>query len=155
MSQIFTMAEKKVETAIRDNFSHLLFVDDDIWFKTEAFDFLIKRDTDFAAANYIKKPSLDQIFRSDFKSIPVTFDLDGNHIYSKNRSGVEEVGFCGLGFSLIKVSAVKDIKDPFLGPEHGEDYNFCRNLRQSGKKIFVDHDATRYVAHIGNYPFQE
>jgi hypothetical protein len=35
----------------------------------------------------------------------------------------------------------------------GEDIYFCRKARKAGHKIYLDHDLSKEIAHIGQYEF--
>jgi hypothetical protein len=144
--------EEMLLMAINEKFSHLLFVDDDTQFKPEAVQILVDRNKDFCAANQIHKNS---------EIIPTARGGHGERIYSKGKTGIERITYIGLGFALIKIDAIKDISTPHFEVKWAtqgylsEDHNFCYLLAQNNIELYVDHDASKYVWHIGNYPYQE
>jgi hypothetical protein len=146
--------------AIEEDFTHLLFIDDDMKFSTEAFDFLISRNVDIVAANYTRKDNEDE-----FKGVPLktTASKDGMLLFSNNKSGCEKVDSCGFGFCLIKIDSIKKIPEPHFEIVWdkvekryiGEDTRFCEILNEHNIDIHIDHDASRHVSHIGDYFFHE
>jgi len=62
---------------------------------------------------------------------------------------------------LLDLNAIKSIKPPHFEiiwdektQEYlGEDHYFCAKLRSNGIKIYVDHDASQTVGHIGDYTY--
>jgi hypothetical protein len=121
-------------------------------FKKEAFEILLSRNEDFVAANYVRKKS----------SLPVT-QKNAAFVFSKDQSGIEQITNIGLGLALMKVSALRLTSKPHfevlwsdaLNDYEGEDTYFCTKLAKAGVSLYVDHDATRYVAHIGSAHYQE
>lgn len=156
VSNIARGRQTALDLAFREGFTHLLFIDDDVWFDPKALDYLLSRQKAFVAANFVKKPSLEMIIDGNFKSMPVTKNRNGDLVYSKGRADIEKVDFTGLGFALINIQEIKKIPGPhFSGTDLSEDYAFCRKLSQNNIDIFIDHDATKLVAHVGRYPFSE
>lgn len=142
-----------LDAAVNNNFTHILFIDDDMGFSVDAFDFLISRDKDFVAANCVTKKSAQ----------PVTLGKNKETIYSAGKAGVERIVYTGLAFALIKTEAIKNIPRPHfevrwyeeLKGYLTEDYNFCYLLAKHGKELYIDHDAARHVVHIGDHGYQE
>lgn len=143
-----------VRKAIKEGLTHILFIDDDMTFSFEVLDHLLRHDVDVVGVNYTtKSPDLR----------PQTHDLNGLPVYSQNATGLEEVGWLGCGMMLIKLESVKDLPDPLFEmrwvPERndfiGEDYFFCGTMRHHGRKIYVDHDASAKVGHVGDYVYKE
>lgn len=140
--------------AIEEDFSHLLFIDDDMGFTPEAFEFLRSRNKVFVGANCVK--------RNEDRT-PVAMGKEQELIYSADKTGIERITYTGMAFCLIDVNEVKKIPPPhFEQPwlEHmkkylGEDKNFCWVLAKNDIPIFTDHDAARYVVHIGDFNYQE
>lgn len=89
--------------------------------------------------------------------------MNNEPIISRGKAGIEKVSHPSLGFALIKVSAFENIPAPHFevrwSTEHnlyfGEDNQFYFLLAKSGVDLYVDHDATRYVSHVGEYNYQE
>lgn len=135
-----------------DNFTHILFIDDDTKFQCEAVDSLLSRKLPFVAANMCRKIMEDTGIASG---------IDGKAIDSTGRVGVEEVAHAGLGMALLEVSMLRQIDAPHFEiiwqPEQkiylGEDSYFCEKVRQAGFKVHIDHDASNMVGHIGDHAY--
>ena len=131
-----------------------IWFDSDMRFPKEVISTLISHDEDIVGANYPtrKFPRIE----------PTAFvdDTSNTRCYTKERtSGLEEVSAIGFGCVAIKTSVFEALEEPwFLIPwsydfnEHdcGEDVFFCRLARDNGLKIYVDHDLSKKVKHIGN-----
>lgn len=140
--------------AIEKGFTHVLFLDDDMVFPPSLVHDLARHNLGVIGVNYTRKTD---------DRYPQTHDLDGNPVKSIDRVGVEEVGWIGFGAVLIKLDVLKDIPDPLFQmvwhPDRqdflGEDYFFCWKVRSFGVPIYVDHDVSKKIAHIGDFAFTE
>lgn len=138
-----------IDYAIEHGFTHVLFLDDDMAFPADLYESLSKHSLPVVAANYSNKSS---------EPSPQTHGLDGQPIFSHGKTGIEEAGWVGFGAVLIDVSTVKDIPKPLFemrwlderGAFIGEDYYFCGKARAHGVKIYIDHDASQKMGHVGD-----
>lgn len=161
--QLYTMTGVSIlsrarEIAIRkardQGFTHILMLDDDMTFPSDIVEKLLAHDLSFVAANYCRKVP------GEPKSI--SFDMNGGSVDSKGKTGIEEVSFVGAGINLINLEAIKDIPSPLFEVRWdenrqdywGEDMYFCGKLRGHGVKIFIDHDISQKVGHIGDYEYK-
>jgi len=142
-----------MDQAIERGFTHLLYIDDDMTFlPTVAYD-LLKHSVPVVALNAVRKDPSKQIFCAR--------DMDGEPLSSINKSGLQEVTRCGMGVMLVDVQAVKDMPKPYFEVVYNryrkayisEDYFFCDHVRANGHAIFVDHDASQYVGHVGDFTY--
>jgi hypothetical protein len=155
-----------VEEALGTDATHILFVDDDMFFTNDAFTILKRRNVDFVGANCVKRG----VFTSPSEMMPLeptAIDLNGKPCYSANKNGMEKISLIGLGFTLAKLSIFKNLQPPYFEMRAAtnidtnkrfvlpEDHYLCHRLRESGVDVYVDHDAARHVAHIGDYFYQE
>lgn len=142
-----------VEWARSINATHLLCIDDDMKFPPDIAEKLLVHDEGIVACNYVTKGACK----------PIVHDLDGKPLTSSDRIGVQEVGWVGFGMVLIKLEAIKDIPMPLFEMRWlddrkdfmGEDFYFCGKARAHGVKIYVDHDASTNIGHIGDYVYGE
>lgn len=146
--------QNALDAAIKENCTHLLMLDDDMVFPSDVVDKLTVHDLDFVAANYVSKGPTGK---------PTAVGLDGK-IYSCGKTGIEEVGWVGLGCCLLKLTdEIKAIPRPHFevmwleetSSYLGEDYYFCEKLRHNGIKLHVDHDVSQEIGHVGDYKFTE
>lgn len=147
--------EGALRHAIALGFTHILFLDDDMAFQPSLLGDLLSAQKDVVGVNYVSKSMQNQK--------QMVHDLDGEPVSSKDKIGLEEIGWLGFGAVLISLAAVKNIEAPLFEmrwmPERndfiGEDYYFCGKVRAHGVKIYVDHDTSRHVGHVGDFVFQE
>ncbi len=141
-----------VDHAIKHGFTHILFLDDDMAFPADLFESLSKHNLPVVAANYSNKSS-------DPK--PQTHGLDGKPMFSRGKLGIEEAGWIGFGAVLINLSAISDIPKPLFEMRWmeernsfiGEDYYFCGKVRAHGVKIYIDHNASQKMGHVGDFVY--
>lgn len=151
-SNIATARCDLVQEAIDANFTHLLFLDDDMTFPLDMLDHLCKYDAPVVAANCAQK------------KIPMTFTsvgLDGERVDSRGKTGYEQVRRTGCAIMLIDLSIFEQLKAPYFNFEWndatkkliGEDYYFCRNLNRKNIPIIIDHDISQHIGHVGSYTY--
>ena len=130
--------------------THILCIDDDIVCPKNTLEILASRKMQAIGVNYVRKmPSLNW----------VAVGLDGQQIGSAGKSGIEKVGHIGLGMFLLELRALDGIPaphfeilwNPAIDDYDSEDTYFCDKLRKGGVEIYVDHDASQTIGHIGEY----
>lgn len=144
--------ELLLSQAIDEGFTHILWIDDDTKFPHEVADLLLSRDVDYVAVNMCRKK---------FPISPIAQDFNGDVVESKGKTGIQEVSHAGLGMCMIKLECLKDIPAPrfevlWLKNQNtylGEDTYLCEMLKQKGVKLYVDHDASNMVGHIGDFAY--
>lgn len=143
--------------AVAENSDVQLWLDSDMTFPKDVFHRLYAHDLDFVACNYVQRA---------IPSKPNAVTLDMKACYTRPEStGLEEIRSVGLGVALIKTSVFNDMPPPWFDTywyqkegqeEHamiGEDVFFCSKVQHSGKKVFVDHDLSREIGHLGTIEF--
>jgi hypothetical protein len=143
--------EMLIDALIDKEFSHVLFIDDDMQFEPSILNDLARRELDFVVCDYPRK----KIPRST-----IAVGLDDEPM--KKDEGLEEAKQVGFGMALIKMDVVKCVKKPRFplpfnsstGEYGSEDYFFCMRARENGYRIWVDHDASKKVGHIGSYMYK-
>lgn len=134
--------------------THALFLDCDMIFAADLLHKLINRNLPIVGINYAAKI---------LPSNPVAVAEDGmTHVPTKPTSvGVEKVGHTGFGAMLLDLSVIRNIPEPWFGmpwiaeskQPMAEDVFFCRQMRNLGIDIHIDHDASRGVYHEGMFRF--
>jgi len=152
-SMVFINREALVHRAIEQGSKYILFLDDDMAFPPDAFASLYQRQLPIACVNYPRR------------SYPINFvarSLDVKEVLTIEEStGVEEVKFSGLGIALIETEVFKKIPNPWFPMDYVEseksyqtdDVGFFNKAREYGYKCYVDHDASKLIAHCGNNNF--
>ena len=140
--------------AIDGNFTHLLFIDSDMTFPTNALTKLLARDKDIVtglcfARKLEHTPCIYKAvnYKDPDPNVPRTvMETDINRDFF-------EIKACGMAFCLIKVPVLKDIKERcggtmygYLGT-YGEDISFCIRAQELGYKLYCD--TTFPIGHIG------
>lgn len=154
-SMLSALREIMVKKSLQHNYTHILFVDSDMEFPMNALNHLLTvgRDKDFIGANCVTRK---------FPVVPTAHDLNGDVIDSNGKTGVQEVQHVGLAFALIKTTVIKQHLQPplflmdWIPPLQtycGEDVYFCQKLAAAGVKMYIDHDLSLQIKHIGKYAY--
>lgn len=146
-----------LDDALKCGCSHLLFVDSDQTFPGDLVHRMIKHKKPVIGCNIATKsvPS-GPTARQYSKDWP-----GGDQVYSNGKSGIEKVWRLGCGIMLIDLSVLKEVPKPWFGVEWnkemnefvGEDWFFCQQLEKAGVEIWVDHDVSLEVGHVGSFTF--
>ena len=124
-------------------YTHLMFLDHDMTFPTDALIRLLGHDRDIVGAVYPKRAPPHTIV--------------GEPLGAWQFAGLTEMDFIGFGVSLLKVEAFADLSSPLFtidwNPDtdewSSEDAPFCRRVRAAGRSVWADMDLSREVTHIG------
>jgi hypothetical protein len=148
-SVIHSNREKLVTRAIENKATHLLFLDDDIQFHPAVLEIMIGRRHPIVVTNYLIK--------TDAKEF-VAIDADNNRVATNALSrGIQPVAGSGFGCSLFETSVFNKIEQPWFAPVWNtknqsystEDYPFFQKASDAGIPIYLDHDASKLISHIG------
>ena len=150
-----TMMRQVIESG---SATHMLFVDDDMGWKPEILNSALLRDKDIVLANYRRK------------MYPWTFTArmsDGNGgdqecITDDEKGDLEPVLFGGFGFCLMKVDKIKEIPQPRFDNQWieirkaftTEDICFMDKARWYGLEVYVDHELSKKVWHVGDFTYR-
>ena len=124
---------------------------------------LMRHDVDIVGANCISR-------RPPYA---LTARTEANEwVYTSNESsGLEKVGKVGTGVLLVSMEVFKNIEPPWFNLEWfpmghhlhtqegnqdvllGEDYWFCDVAKKAGYEIYIDHDVSKEVLHIGQFGY--
>lgn len=130
--------------------THILFIDSDMRFPKDTLERLLAHKKDIIGANARSRTEDVWVARKDEKFIS-----------SVGKKGIEEVDTLGFGIILIDLkvftSKLRGLPpncfaqpfNTFNGNFVGEDIYFCTIAREKGWKIWVDHDLSQEVKHIG------
>ncbi len=138
-----------VKRAIKNKRTHLLFLDDDMTFQPGIIASLFSRRQEVVVTNYLIKSPTPEF---------VAVGLDGRRVPTTPEStGIVPISYSGFGASLFDVSVFKRTPKPWFLPEYSrkddvyttEDNPCFRKLRQNGVTVYLDHDASKLVTHIG------
>lgn len=145
-----------VEGALKADADYVLFIDSDMMFPADLLHILLDVEKSVVACN------------CPTKSLPANstarvYTPEGmKAIYTEEGStGLVEVDRIGTGVMLVKASVFKKLQRPFfrVGWDSarkefiGEDWEFCRILKASGEKLYIQQDASKLIGHIGSFMF--
>lgn len=137
---------------------YILFLDTDHTFPKDLVQRLVAHGKLVVAANCVTKQiPANPTARMQSAEVP-----QGVAIYSDPEStGLQEVWRVGTGVMLIHMSVFERIGmgvwDMKYLPEQdtyqGEDWSFCQACQDSFIPIYIDHDISKEVGHVGNFTF--
>lgn len=142
--------ETLVMNAIKNDMTHLLFLDDDMMFDPRVVDVLFSRRMPVVAVNYLIKNEAKDSF--------VAVGLKGNRVETTDKAiGIVPVAYTGFGVSLFEIEVFKKTPQPWFLPDWvpdkkiytTEDNPFYRRVREAGFTVYLDHDASKMVSHLG------
>jgi len=141
--------------ALKVKADYVMWLDTDMRFPKEIVDRLHAHDKDVVACNYSTR-------RLPCKPVAFSDKSCRTLVYTKaDSSGLEEAYAVGMGAMLERTSVYKKLGLPFFQIGYsqsaqdffGEDVYHCHKLNEAGVKVYVDHDTSKLVKHIGNFEF--
>jgi len=142
--------------------THLLFIDSDQIFPRDTVHLMMRHRKHIVAANITTKKL------EDCNPTARQYDPEnpaGKLVYTGAKStGLEEVWRVGTGLMLIDMNVFKrenlgyddlfpQIWNPQINQYCGEDWGFMVRLQEAGVKVYIDHDVSKQVGHIGPVDF--
>lgn len=154
-SNISNGREQLVKQSLDSNATHVLFIDEDVEFSPSVLHGMIRRNRPIVACNYRLKWE-----SGEFAAI--TPDYQGRIETDKKASGLQECGFCGFGFCLIERQVFEAIQQPWFPQQWHEesrshtteDVPFFVAAKAAGFVPYIDHDASKMIAHVGSYRYR-
>jgi hypothetical protein len=145
--------ELVLEAAVKRGLTHLLWLDTDMTFPRQTALQLFAHDQPIVGCNYLSRRQGSGKFtaqQDDGTPVPTT----------ETSTGLESVGAVGFGCVLMRIDIVSRLHRPWFrhalnvqGGDVGEDIMFCRALREIGHTIYVDHDLSKEIGHVGTYTY--
>jgi hypothetical protein len=151
-SNWITNREQLARRAIDSGKTHLMFLDDDMTFEPQILEIMLGRRQQIVCTNYLIKT--EPACKAEF----VAVGLDGKRVPTKESSvGIEPIAYSGFGVSVFDVEVFKKTPQPWFLPDFDqasnsyttEDNPFYRKTREAGHTVYLDHDASKLVSHIG------
>lgn len=136
--------------------THILWLDTDMRFPPNTLLRLLDRKVPIVASNYVER-------RPPFR--PVAFpklERASTRLFTEPEdTGLVKVDAVGFGVVLMETAVFRKMPEPWFAvgwvPDTkeyvGEDVFFCSKARQYGETIWLDHDLSREVEHIGHLSF--
>ena len=156
---IFTQREKLAEEALAWGADYLMWVDSDMRFPKDTLEEMLKHNVDIVGVNAttrrepINSTALHLVIKNEKEHSWI-------HIDSLNNNGIEKCTAVGFGLTVIKASVFRKVSRPWFnviwsdhGAIIGEDVHFCIKCQDTGYDVYVDHDTSRQIGHIGTRSF--
>jgi hypothetical protein len=148
-SMLSQMRENMVKKAMQSKATHVMFVDSDMDFPPNTLQRLLAAKKEYVAANCTTR--VEPI-------MPVAHDLNGVRLSSKGKNGLQMVQHVGLAIALIEREVFERIRPPCFLMDWipsmkaycGEDVFFSTKVQELGYKVWVDHDLSREIRHVGH-----
>lgn len=148
-SEVAMQRQQLVDEALETSCTHILWIDSDMKFPSDTIVSLLKSQKDIVAGNYSTRVAPHR---------PVAFknakNLD-SRVFSGN--GLEKVHAVGSGLMLVKREVYENIPLPHYSVTWNDDYTnlvgediyFCNKAQEHGYEVYVDHDISTKLAHVG------
>lgn len=140
---VYLSRDEIVRHACVGEYTHILWLDDDIVFDDGIFDRLNSHGEDFVSGICVS--------RHVENGSCLFSDLKGRKRYTEYPSGLFPIEACGFACVLMRTTLARTIINhhgtcfmPF--PEFGEDLAFCQRLNEFGYSMYADSDVR--VGHI-------
>lgn len=143
-----------VDMSLEQDCSHILFLDADMTYPEDTIARLYKHNKFIVAANYPKR---------DFPIVGTAVDFNWDPVTTtKEDTGLAEVQFAPTGCMLIKTEVFKSIEKPWFAHSYvlelqkyaTEDVYFCNKAREAGYSVWIDHDLSKEIEHVGKYKYK-
>jgi hypothetical protein len=146
-----------VMEAKKINATHLLFLDSDLTFPETALDQLLFWNKPVVGVNYVMKV---------IPTVPTTRKWKNGKwefvVTTKKSKGLEEVQRMPTGMMLMEMGIFEQVEQPWFafkwcGVEdkyQGEDWTFCEAIEEAGIPMYVDHELSWRIGHVGNFSFK-
>ncbi len=146
--------ELVLEAVLKRGMTHLLWLDTDMSFPRTAAVQLYAHGRPVVGCNYLTRRQGSNKFTAQ--------QDNGTPVETTGMStGLEAVGAVGFGCVLMQLDIVARLHRPWFrhglnsqGGDVGEDIMFCRALRETGQTIFIDHDLSKDIGHVGTYTYR-
>lgn len=142
-----------LEASIKHGATHVLWIDTDMSVPQETAILLAGHELPIVGCNYVTRTGGDLFTaqRADRTRVATT----------ENSTGLEAVDAIGFGCVLMRADVVADLARPWFrhglndqGGDIGEDIMFCRALRAAGHEIYIDHDLSKEIGHVGQHTYR-
>ena len=141
-----------VKNALSSHATHVLFLDSDMVFPKDLLQRLLLADKDVIGVNCTTR---------GWPVTHIAHDHMQSLIDSRYQSGLEKVQQVGLAVMLVKAEVLKKLRPPLFMMEWvpdtnsycGEDIYFCQLVQEAGYDVWIDHDLSKQVLHIGHMAF--
>lgn len=159
-SMLGKLRQEVVTSALENGSDYIFFLDTDHEFPRNILHRFLAWDVPVVAANCVTKTMPCQ---PTARTAPCEGYQWGKPVFSDpEKKGLEEVWRVGTGVMLLKTEVFRGIDPKHLFDSgwndtadcyQGEDWTMITRVSEAGHKIYVDHDVSREVTHIGYFKY--
>jgi hypothetical protein len=160
---IFTQREKLAQEALEWGADQVLWIDSDQRFPADTLEILQARQVPICGVNATtrREPILPtalnlKIEREMLNGKPGEPKQVWHKVESRGKKGVEQVTAVGFAVTLVNRDVFEKIPRPWFdviwtdhGNVIGEDVTFCVRCMENDIPVFVDHELSMHIGHIG------
>lgn len=161
---IFTQREKLASEALEWGADQLLWIDSDQRFPANSLEVLQARQAPVIGTNATtrREPILPTALNLEIKREMLAGKAEGepyqvwSKVESRGKSGIEQVTAVGFAVTLISKDVFAKVPRPWFdiiwtdhGNVIGEDVAFCVKCMENDIPVYVDHDLSMHIGHIG------
>jgi hypothetical protein len=141
------------QVAIEAGWTHILMIDSDMEFPRDLAVRMVRHHLPVVAINCMARRHPYYVTARDANNLEVPTNADS--------TGIQKVSRVGTGIMMIHLDVLRDIALPWWeyqwvperGIFRGEDYVFCEKVIAAGHEIYIDHDLSKQVNHVGTFQF--
>jgi hypothetical protein len=141
------------KTALEQGVTHMLWIDSDMEFPSDMLLRFLKRDEPIIGINAMNR-------RKPFRNTALV-KPEEPLVTTPDSSGLEKVYRMGFGVVWMAVEVIERMELPWFEfqwvPEvslfMGEDYSFFEKAKALGYELYVDHDISKAVYHLGTFAY--
>jgi hypothetical protein len=158
IGSVITIARRNLtDIFLKSDFDYAWWVDSDMKFPIDAPLKLLKRNVPLVGANYRRRRFPNPGFTGMMGKAGQFTEL----VTDDNSPPMQKVDVLPHGMVLVHRSVYEKIPQPHylqeyvteLNLEIGEDIFFCNKAKEAGFDVWVDHDLSKEIAHIGIFHF--
>ena len=160
---IFTQREKLAQEALEWGADQVLWIDSDQRFPADTLEILQARQVPICGVNATtrREPILPtalnlKIEREMLNGKPGEPKQVWHKVESRGKKGVEQVTAVGFAVTLVNRDVFEKIPRPWFdviwtdhGNVIGEDVTFCVRCMENDIPVYVDHELSMHIGHIG------
>lgn len=156
-SLVMKQRENLASAVLKDGgATHILWLDSDMRFPKDLIMRMLTHDVPAVCASYTER-------NAPFRPLAFIDAMNWNKraFTSPDDHGLQKIIACGFGCFLMRTELLEKMERPWFMVGYnreanvfiGEDVYFFLNLNGLGIPLFMDHDITREIAHIGRFEY--
>ena len=154
---IFTQREKLAHEALEMGADAVLWIDSDMRFPSNTLEVLLARNVPVLGVNATtrREPVLPTALNLEIKKGAEVSQV-WHKVESRGKTGIEQVTAVGFACTLVAREVFEKVPRPWFdiiwtdfGNVIGEDVTFCVRCMENDIPVWVDHELSMHIGHIG------